>query len=234
MHALVDGGFEHVAAGGDEEVARLRGGGVGGAEGDGILVGGVEPLNVILGGGCFCCVGSVGGGWHCGIGVRVRVGVAGGGNGCRRGITRSRRSSRRSRGRRRRQMRRYAIQHSVLNIRIQREKNDGINRGAELHAKGGKVARVEVEGVAGQDVDISRVRAADVQEGLVLRCWWTSGLYGEGFGLAQGDGWDAGGDMRFDALGVAGVAAETGDFACYTISQGQSQTWTKGAYNCTG
>lgn len=131
-------------------------------------------------------------------------------------------------------MRRYTIQHGILDIRIQREKNDGINRGAELHAKGGEVARVKVESVTGQDVDISRVRAADVQQGLVLRCWWTSGLHGEGLGLAQGDGWDAGWDMRFDALGVAGVAAETCDFACYTISQGQSQTEQKGkTYNHT-
>lgn len=54
-------------------------------------------------------------------------------------------------------MRRYTIQHSILNIRIQRKKNDSINRGAEFHAKSGEVARVEVEGVASQDVDISRV-----------------------------------------------------------------------------
>ena len=117
-------------------------------------------------------------------------------------------------------MRRHTIQHSILDIRIQREKNDSINRGAELHAKGSEVARVEIEGVASQDVDISRVRAADVQEGLVLCCWWASGLHGEGLGLAQRDGWDAGWDVRFDALGVARVAAETGDFACYSISQG--------------
>ena len=137
MHALVDDGFEHVAAGGDEEVARLRGGDVGGTEGDGVLVGGVEPVDVVLL--SFCCVG-----------------VGGGGNSCRRGITRSRRSSIRTRWRRGK-MRRYTIQHSILNIRIQRKKNDSINRGAELHAKSGEVARVEVEGVASQDVDISRV-----------------------------------------------------------------------------
>jgi len=45
----------------------------------------------------------------------------------------------------------------------------------------------------------------------------TDGFHGKGFGFAEGDGGDAGGDVSFDGGGVAGFAAEAGDFACCGI-----------------
>lgn len=79
-----------------------------------------------------------------------------------------------------------------MDIGVRAEENKRVDRGAELHAEGGEVARVEVERVGRCEVrQHTAVLGSDLGYGLFLDGEWNSGLGCDGLGFAERDRWYA-------------------------------------------
>lgn len=101
-----------------------------------------------------------------------------------------------------------------MDIAVEREEDHRVCVRVELHSEGCEVPGVEVEGVAGCYVDgFGFVDTANFGDGLVACRGGTFGLYGEGLGFPEGDGWDAIGEMDLEGLLLADFITETEDFA---------------------